>query len=367
MKKEINYTSYVILHDDIEKELVKEVGLHTAMVYLIIKSHKKIDNNMHCCYPSIDELSSECNIEKRMLHKHINKLVDSGWLKIKSGGTKVKRNSNYYFPKEKYMYTDVELNYISKIERRSTKQVEEIPAQDNNIPSLSGDFTPKGKYVDDDLFDEETEENEVVNIDNSSAGSDIIDIFYSNVNNYFGVSDTAIKTNKTIKQKLDVLAGFVEDDNVEKVITDIMKKNQKSFTNGLKKANVPNDFKKCTYIISCVQNKIKDKKTKTEKKDDKITAIDDVDLVDYMNDNFIGLSKGEICKEDAIKRIELKVNSSEKTAKEVAMKIIFDVLKDYKKQKLKELHISGLRKVVKQLNEFYGYEILLDNHIDIAI
>ncbi len=356
--------SYVALYNDIKCELIKEVGLTTAMVYLVIKSHKMIENNMHCCYPSNEELYKECNIRKRMFLKHLDKLVDTGWIVVKSGGTKIGRNSNYYFPREIDMYTDAELNYISKIERRSTKKdntVEEVPAQDNNIPSS----------VDDDLFDEEIEElSPSYNIDTSV---DYIEEFYINMHNYYKVNNESLKTNKTIINKVNSLVGFIEEElknndieniKAEKIINDIMKNNQKSFGNGLKK--VTNDFYKCTYIITCVQNNFKDKKLKTiinNNKVDKLPVADE-GFVDYMNDNYITLSNGDnLTKKEALDRMKSIIKNEEQFVKDTANGIANGVLKYYKTS-LDNAPIQAIKDIVNELNKFYKREFLLDDRFD---
>lgn len=198
--------SYVALYNDMKCELIKEVGLSTAMVYLIIKSHKMIENNMHCCYPSNEDLYKECNLKKRQFQNHLTKLVDKGWIVVKSGGTKIGRNSNYYFPREIGMYTEAELNYISKIERRSTKKdntVEEIPAQINEIiednivaDNKIKEFKPIGKYVDldDDLFIEDEELNIPSVENNPLVGVDANDIYE--------LDERLVKNNK--KNKINI-------------------------------------------------------------------------------------------------------------------------------------------------------------------
>lgn len=359
--------SYVALYNDMKCELIKEVGLSTAMVYLIIKSHKMIENNMHCCYPSNEELYKECNLKKRQFQNHLTKLVDTGWIVVKSGGTKIGRNSNYYFPREIGMYTEAELNYISKIERRSTKKdntVEEIPTQDINIPSSVGD----------DLFDEEIEESPPSNNIDASVG--YMEEFYVNMHSYYNVNDESLKTNKTISKKVNDLVGFInteltnnniENIKAEKIINDIMKNNQKSFNNALNNKSITDDFKKCTYIISCVQNNFKDKKLKTlisNTNNNKFSSVADDGFVDYMNDNYIALPNGEnLTKDEVIKRMKSIIKNEEQFVKDAANSIVNEILKSYKTS-FENAPIQAIRDIINRLNKMFKREFLLDERFD---
>jgi hypothetical protein len=390
---------FIMMYEDIRLKLYKEVGLATAGVYYAIRGFKKSPDNFKCCFPSNKQIAEVCGLKSTSgIQNHINRLEEYGWLKWNSGGSEIGANSTYYFPKEEYLYTDEELHYISKVERRTiNKEVEEIPAQDetienNNIPSSAGDaldttnltddkpFTPKGKvYDDDDSFVDEDDDNivetpvkdNITKLNNDSAGSDVdyINEFYVNMHSYYNVNDESLKNNKTISKKVNDLVGFInteltnnniENIKAEKIINDIMKNNQKSFGNGLKK--VTNDFYKCTYIITCVQNNFKDKKLKTIIENNKVDTLPPADdgFVDYMNDNYITLSNDDnLTKDEAINRIKSIIKNEEQYVKDAANSIVNEILKSYKTS-FENAPIQAIRDIVNRLNIFYKREFLLD-------
>lgn len=303
-QKGIVTTGFTPSNNELRLKLVKDCGLSSYGVYIQILSHRNTSTNE--CFPKNDIIAEECSCSVANVKKHINKLYEFGYLVIDSGYTG--KASNYYFPLEidlntnKSIYSDAELERISNIKRRTKDNiVEEIPAQDNNISSSVGN----------DLFDEEIEELPPSNNIDTSVG--YINEFYDNMHTYFNVNDESLKTNKTIIKKVNDLVGFIntelsnnniENIKAEKIINDIMKNNQKSFGNGLKK--VTNDFYKCTYIITCVQNNFKDKKLPTIIKNNKVDDIHidqsyvdglndfyaaDDDMFDYMNKNSVNSNK----------------------------------------------------------------------------
>ena len=162
-QKGIVTTGFTPSNNELRLNIVKDCGLSTYGVYIQILSHRNTSTNE--CFPKNDIIAEECSCSVANVKKHINKLYEFGYLVINSGYTG--KASNYYFPLEidlntnKSIYSDAELERISNIKRRTKDNiVEEIPAQDNNIPSSVGDkikeFKPKEKYVDiDNSFEEE--------------------------------------------------------------------------------------------------------------------------------------------------------------------------------------------------------------------
>jgi hypothetical protein len=378
------------MYEDIRLKLYKEVGLATAGVYYAIRGFKKSPDNFKCCFPSNKQIAEVCGLKSTSgIQNHINRLEEYGWLKWNSGGSEIGANSTYYFPKEEYLYTDEELHYISKVERRTiNKEVEEIPAQtnntidNNNINSSVGNvldneisetdktFKPIGKVYDDDLFDEDTEG--ITNIDNNNSSVGYMEEFYVNMHSYYNVNDESLKTNKTISKKVNDLVGFInteltnkdiENIKAEKIINDIMKNNQKSFNNALNNKSITDDFKKCTYIISCVQNNFKDKKLKTlisNTNNNKFSSVADDGFVDYMNDNYIALPNGEnLTKDEVIKRMKSIIKNEEQFVKDAANSIVNEILKSYKTS-FENAPIQAIRNIVNRLNIFYKREFLLD-------
>ena len=330
-QKGIVTTGFTPSNNELRLKIVKDCGLSTYGVYIQILSHRNTSTNE--CFPKNDIIAEECSCSVANVKKHINKLYEFGYLVINSGYTG--KASNYYFPLEidlntnKSIYSDGELERILNIKRRTKdNEVEEIPAQtnntidNNNINSSVGNvldneisetdktFKPIGKVYDDDLFNDDTEG--ITNIDNNNSSDGYMDEFYVNMHSYYNVNDESLKNNKTIIKKVNDLVRFInteltnnniENIKAEKIINDIMKNNQKSFGNGLKK--VTNDFYKCTYIITCVQNNFKDKKLPTIIKINKVDDIHidqsyvdglndfyaDDDMFDYMKKNSINSNK----------------------------------------------------------------------------
>lgn len=370
---------FIMMYEDIRIQLCKDVGLSSAMVYYAIRGFKMSFDNMHCCYPSNSQIAEVCGLKSTSgIQKHLNTLKDKGWLKWNSGGKDKKQNSTYYFPKEEYLYTDEELHYIAKVEsitydidkttakrtKKNSKVVEEIKENET--------FTPVGKYVGDDLFDEEIEELPPSNNIDTSVG--YMEEFYINMHNYYNVNDESLKNNNTIIKKVNDLVGFInteltnnniENIKAEKIINDIMKNNQKLFGKGLNK--ITDDFRKCTYIITCIQNNFTNKKLSAlikSSKDNNYPPIDD-GFVDYMNDNFIELSNGEReSKKEIIRRMELITNNPK--IKEEANKIAREVFKSYNYcfDGWDNCHINIIRDIVKGLEKNLGNGILTDNRFD---
>ncbi|MPM02481.1 hypothetical protein SDC9_48730 [bioreactor metagenome] len=384
-QKGIVTTGFTPSNNELRLKIVKNCGLSTYGVYIQILSHRNTSTNE--CFPKNDIIAEECSCSVANVKKHINKLYEFGYLVIDSGYTG--KASNYYFPLEidlntnKSIYSDAELERISNIKRRTKDNIiEEVPAQDTNKLSDNKTFTPIGKYVDEiiddvDLFEDDLSEtpvkDNITKLNNDSAGSDVdyINEFYVNMHSYYNVNDELLKTNKTISKKVNDLVGFInteltnnniENIKAEKIINDIMKNNQKSFNNALNNKSITDDFKKCTYIISCVQNNFKDKKLPTiinNSKVDNFPVADD-GFVDYMNDNYITLSNGDnLTKDEAIRRIQLRVTEqNERTI----FNIIFGVIG--RNNKLNNCSIDIIKNVVDKLNNYFGYEILISDRFD---
>lgn len=77
-------------------KIILDCGSSCAILYMILLMHKN-NNNPHGCYPTYDTLMSECNIgSKATLSAQLSKLVEFGYIKIKSGNRS--GSSQYYFP-----------------------------------------------------------------------------------------------------------------------------------------------------------------------------------------------------------------------------------------------------------------------------
>ncbi|MHC1746932.1 MAG: helix-turn-helix domain-containing protein [Cellulosilyticaceae bacterium] len=110
-------TGFVPMDNRIARDIISKYGLAECMFYYIILSHKNKDYDS--CYPSNSCLMEECKISDRTLKKYLKELTDSGHLKIDSGN--VHKASNYYFMKEKNLYTKEEIELIANVKRRKGK------------------------------------------------------------------------------------------------------------------------------------------------------------------------------------------------------------------------------------------------------
>lgn len=80
------------------REIIHKSNMQTAMLYLIILSHRRTKDNE--CFPSIELLSKECGVSKSTIKIMINNLHDMGAIEINSGRQGV--SNNYYFPAEDF-------------------------------------------------------------------------------------------------------------------------------------------------------------------------------------------------------------------------------------------------------------------------
>lgn len=82
--------------NNIMLKIISDCGSSCAILYLILLMHKN-NNNLHGCYPSYETLMTECNMgSKSTLLSQLSKLVEYGYIKIKSGNRS--GSSQYYFP-----------------------------------------------------------------------------------------------------------------------------------------------------------------------------------------------------------------------------------------------------------------------------
>ncbi len=322
-KKGMVTTGFAQADNNIMKELCIDFHPNVAIVYFMLISHRHGDKNniekYNQCFPTQDMLSKETGLHKDTIVKCIRTLVENEYVLHRQGNSQLA--NQYYFPQEEFYQGegDYLLDIVEDI--IDDEVVEEIPTNDDNLPFLSGDildnnesFTPKVKYVNeidnDDIFDD------ILPPINSSDG--YVKVFYDNMVKYYDITDETLANNNYIDKKVNSLIGYVKEELVknnilditaDKVVTDILKGNRKSFTISLGGASITKDFNKCTYIISCIQSNFTKKKLpaliKKHSKDkivDKVVADDnladslndfyaDDDMFDYMKKNSINSNK----------------------------------------------------------------------------
>lgn len=94
---------------NIALDIIKECGYKCFAVYVVILSHK--NKSYDSCFPSLDVLEKELVISRSSIRRHIDTLVDNGYLAVESG--KFGKNSNYFFLKEDF-YTEDEIKKIKQ-------------------------------------------------------------------------------------------------------------------------------------------------------------------------------------------------------------------------------------------------------------
>jgi hypothetical protein len=294
-KKGMIVTGFAQVDNNVMKELCIDFHPNVAIVYFMLISHRHGDKkhqNYNQCFPTKDMLSKETGLSEKTVIKCIKTLADNEYILYRQGNSQLA--NQYFFPLEEFYQGegDYLLNVVEDIIDVDT---EDIPTEDNNnLPFLSGDiledketFTPKGKYVNeidnDDIFDD------ILPPVSNSDG--YVKVFYDNMVKYYDITDETLANNNHIDKKINSLIGYVKEELVkndilditaEKVITDILKGNRKSFTTSLAGKNFPKQFYKYVYLISCIQNNFTKKKlTALIKKHNKAKVADKVvDKVD---------------------------------------------------------------------------------------
>ena len=123
--------------NNIMLKIILDCGSSCAILYMILLMHKN-NNNPHGCYPTYDTLMSECNIgSKATLSAQLSKLVEFGYVKIKSGNRS--GSSQYYFPLAHNSisnYTEEDYIDIESIIRK--KGTQNITVSNNSLNNLKG-------------------------------------------------------------------------------------------------------------------------------------------------------------------------------------------------------------------------------------
>jgi hypothetical protein len=123
--------------NNIMLKIILDCGSPCAILYMILLMHKN-NNNPHGCYPTYDTLMSECNIgSKATLSSQLSKLVEYGYIKIKSGNRS--GSSQYYFPLAHNSisnYTEEDYFDIESIVRK--KGTQNINISNNSLNNLKG-------------------------------------------------------------------------------------------------------------------------------------------------------------------------------------------------------------------------------------
>lgn len=126
-KEESNSKSFCMMDNLIIRQIIHCSDMQTAMVYLIILSHRNAENNK--CFPSISLISRECGVSTSTVKRKIKELEEYGFISINSGKQNV--SNNYYFPLEDFYDSFNKEDIDQKLARR-----------------LKRAFKPKSKNID---------------------------------------------------------------------------------------------------------------------------------------------------------------------------------------------------------------------------
>ena len=107
-------TGWIKAGNQLIRHIISETSPQTAMLYLIILSHRNTNSGQ--CFPSISLLAKEMNLSDRNIQRMINELCDLDVLIVNSGKQGVA--NNYYFPKEDFFKADAD---VAMAYKRTTK------------------------------------------------------------------------------------------------------------------------------------------------------------------------------------------------------------------------------------------------------
>jgi hypothetical protein len=134
MYKDGRFTKF---ENNIMLKIILDCGSSCAILYMVLLMHKN-NNNPHGCYPTYETLMMECSIgSKATLSTQLSKLVEFGYIKIKSGNRS--GSSQYYFPLAHNSinnYTEEDYIWIESVTRKKGTQNKNI--SNNSLNNLKG-------------------------------------------------------------------------------------------------------------------------------------------------------------------------------------------------------------------------------------
>ena len=123
-------TGWIKANNQLIRHIISEANAQTAMLYLIILSHRNTKSDQ--CFPSISLLAKEMNLSDRNIQRMINELCALDVLIVNSGKQGVA--NNYYFPKEDFFKEDAS---IAMAYKRTTK----FRKKPKSKPSIMEEFS----------------------------------------------------------------------------------------------------------------------------------------------------------------------------------------------------------------------------------
>jgi len=138
---------FVKMEKNITLKIIRDCGMACATLYNMLLMHKN-NINAHGCYPSYETIMQECCIStKSTLLTYLDKLVEFGYLRIKSGNKSY--SSMYYFPLSHNSitnYDESDYDYINNVQRKKGVKVQNV--SDSSIYNLKNQKLKKELYED---------------------------------------------------------------------------------------------------------------------------------------------------------------------------------------------------------------------------
>ena len=131
------------------RHIISESNPQTAMLYLIILSHRNVKSDQ--CFPSISLLASEMNLSDRTIQRMINELCALDVLIVNSGKQGIA--NNYYFPREDFFKEDTSVAMAYKRKTQFRKKPKSKPNMTEEFSFTQGDLAEKADAEWDDDFE----------------------------------------------------------------------------------------------------------------------------------------------------------------------------------------------------------------------
>ena len=142
-------TNWIKADNQLIRQIIAETNAQTAMLYLIILSHRNVKSDQ--CFPSISLLAREMNLSDRSIQRMINDLCALDVLIVNSGKQGVA--NNYYFPKEDFFKEDASIAMAYKRTTKFRKKPKTKPSIMEELDFTKEDLAEKAEAEWDDDFE----------------------------------------------------------------------------------------------------------------------------------------------------------------------------------------------------------------------
>ena len=142
-------TNWIKADNQLIRQIIAETNAQTAMLYLIILSHRNVKSDQ--CFPSISLLAREMNLSDRNIQRMINELCRLGVLIVNSGKQGIA--NNYYFPGEDFFKEDASVAMAYKRKTQFRKKPAPKQSMTEELGVTTGDLAGKPEPEWDDDFE----------------------------------------------------------------------------------------------------------------------------------------------------------------------------------------------------------------------